>query len=236
MMKLCLSLVGCAMLIMAIDAYSQESTLDSEILKTADADTTEELKETLVDEMTAKHELLQTEDSLWEKTQANLNAESLSVFLAAFPDGKYSDDAELRLEVFEQKTRARAKQDNELAAYRKHRIAGGLVLEIDSKFADVKPYFRSMLNSCGYTLVEPHRFAKRVYPTLDVKGQMFNSKSDDEYLVTLYLTLVLISKTREIKAREKITSYRASKIDTHQALIAGFEDVGAQMKSKGYCL
>jgi len=223
------------MLIMAIGAYSQESTPEAEMLKAADASTTAELTETGTDQATAKHKQVQTEDSLWEKTQANLNAESLSVFLAAFPDGKYSDDAESRLEIFEQKARARAKRDKELEAYRKRRIAGGLVLEIDSKFTEVKPYFRSMLNSCGYTLVKPHRFAKRVYPTLDVKGQMFNSKSEDEHLVTLYLTLVLISKTREIKVREKMTSYRASKIDTHQALIAGFEDIGAQMKLKGYC-
>ena len=133
-------------------------------------------------------------------------------------------------------TQAQSKEDKEMEAYRKRQVAGGLILELDSRLAEVRPYVRSMLNSCGYVLVSEHRFAKRVYPTLVVDGQMFNGLSDGEHSVTLDLSLVLKSKTREIKERGKMRSYRTSELNTHRALFAAFEDVGAQMKSNGYCV
>ena len=79
------------------------------------------------------------------------------------------------------------------------------------------------------------RFAKRVYPTLVIDGHLFKGSSNGEHSVTLDLSLILKSNTREIIEREKMRSYRASEIDIHSALVAAFEDVGAQMESNGYC-
>ena len=226
MIKLHLTLLVSAMLAVTLCAHAQDRTVDDETLNALDKAVSEEFKE---------EPRIQTEDSLWQDTNANLNIQSLSAYLAKFPNGKYSDDAQSKLQILEKKAQARAKEDKELDAYRKQRTAGGLVLELSRKFTDVKPYIRSMLNSCGYVLVQPHRFAKRVYPTLEVEGRMFSGQSDGEHSVTLDLSLVLTTNTREIKAREKMRSYRTSNVDAHLALIAGFEDVGAQMKLNGFC-
>lgn len=226
MNKLLLPVVGIAMLTMTLCVYSQESPVSDEKTMVLKNEISEELSEAAPS---------QTDESLWEQTKVNLNLENLSVYLATFPNGKYASDARSKFQVLEEKASARVKADKQLEAYRKRKITGGLVLELDSKFTDVKPYVRSMLNSCGYKLVESHRFAKRVYPTLVIDGRMFNSKSDAEHAVTLDLALVLKTQTRKIKAREKMRSYRTSEVDAHQALLAAFEDVGAQMKSTGFC-
>lgn len=131
---------------------------------------------------------------------------------------------------------AQSKEDKALEAYRKRKITNGLILELDTQFSDIRPYVRSMINSCGYVLVSPHRFAKRVYPTIAIDGRMFSGLSEGEHSVTLDLSLVLKSKIREIKAREKMRSYKTSQVDAHRALIAAFDDIGAQMASKGFCV
>lgn len=239
MIKLHLPLLVSAMLAMTLSAYAQDGSVGDEALTTVDNAVSEALNANADIEMSDelnKESPAQTEDSLWQETNANLNLESLSNYLAKFPNGKYSDDAQSKFQTLKQKARARAKEDKELDAYRKQRTAGGLVLELDSQFNDVKPYIRSMLNSCGYVLVQTHRFAKRVYPTLEIGGRMFNGQSDGEHSITLDLSLVLKTNTREIKAREKMRSYRTSNVNAHQALITGFEDIGAQMKSNGFCL
>lgn len=133
-------------------------------------------------------------------------------------------------------THAQSKEDKALEAYRKRQVSGGLILELDNQLSNVRPYIRSMVNSCGYVLVSPHRFAKRVYPTMVVDGRTFSGLSEGEHSVTLDLSLVLKSKAREIKARKKMRSYKTSQVDAHRALIASFDDVGAQMKSNGFCI
>ena len=271
MIKLLLPFVGCAILMTAFNAYSQEMTVNNEKLKAADAEMSQELKQAISEEtidggrqeaeeavseeakiavsekaktavsekektaVSEKEKTAPTDESLWQQTNAKPSLESFSEYLAAFPNGKYSSEAKSKFQALQEKQRARAKEDKALDAYRKSRIVNGLVLELDSTFAELKPYVRSMLNSCGYTLAMPHRFAKRVYPTLAVKGQFYNGKSDVEQTVKLDLSLVLKTKNRQIKARQKMRSYRTSEVDSHQAFIAAFEDIGAQMKSSGFC-
>ncbi len=239
MIKLHLPLLVSAMLTMTFCVHAQDHVLLDDTLTALDSAANEKSNangETQISNELKESTVAPTEDSLWQDATANPSLESLSVYLAAFPNGKYSDDAKSKFQALENKARARAQQDKELEAYRKRRTVGGLVLELDSKFHDVKPYIRSTLNSCGYVLVQPHRFAKRVYPTLTFGGRMFNGQSDGEHTVTLDLLLALKTHTREIKAREKMRSYRASNVDTHQALLAAFEDVGAQMASSGFCV
>ena len=65
---------------------------------------------------------------------------------------------------------------------------------------------------------------------------MFNGRSDLEHSVTLNLSVVLKTKNRQIKARERMLSYRTSELSAHKALQAAFEDIGAQMKSGGFCI
>ena len=236
MMKQFIPLFACAGLTMAFSAYADEPTLDSQFEKAPSATISNEQPKTVTSAVESEATIELTEDALWQQTITNPDIAKLNAFLEVHPNGQYSAEAKSRVQALERKAAARAKRDKELEAYRKGRIAGGLVLDLDSKFTDVKPYFRSMLNSCGYTLVEPHRFAKRVYPTLDIDGQMFNRKSEGEHFVTLYLTMALKSKTREVKVREKLTSYRSSTVDEHKAFITAFEDIGAQMKASGFCI
>jgi len=172
---------------------------------------------------------------LWEYTKTRPTISNIEKYLQQFPYGKFADDARVNLEKLEAKARERVAEDKALDAYRKKRKKNGLVLELASNFDEFKPYIRSMLNSCGYQLIEKHRFAKRVYPTINISGSQFSGQSDHEYSVTLNLSIVLTSKTREIQAREKMLSYRTSKVDIHNALHAAFEDIGAQMKNSGFC-
>jgi len=234
-MKLLLSLAACAILASSLNTHAQDLSVDEKELKAADTEVSQEMKDEVSEEVTEQTPEIETDESLWGKTKANINLNSLSVYLAAYPNGKYSGEAQSKFDDLQERARVRAKEDKALEAYRKRGVASGLVLELNSTFNDVKPYIRSMLNSCGYKLVEPHRFAKRVYPTLAIRGQMFNGKSDSEHAVTLDLSLVLKTKNREIKARKKMSSYRTSPIGTHQAHIAAFEDIGAQMKTGGFC-
>lgn len=230
MIKFLLPLVGSVLFLMTFCANSQElaanqgesePVVGEHIQPATDAEATEPIE---------------SDRSLWSQTDANPTIDALSLYLTKFPNGEFADQARLMLQALQDKVRAREKRDKELEAYRKQKKIGGIVLELDSKFTEIRPYFRSMINSCGYTLVQPHRFAQRVYPTLAVKGQMFNGVSDLEHAVTLDLALILKTTTREIKARQKMSSYRTSSVDTHQALIAAFEDIGAQMKSGGFCI
>lgn len=231
MIKLLLSLVGGVMLTVALCANSQEPA-DDEELKLID----KAISEQSIDVAQHKPDEVSREEALWEAGKTDQTIEGLRVYLEEFPSGAHSKEARSKIQTLEIVARVRADDDKELDAYRKRRNANGLLLELAAPLNDVRPYVRSMLNSCGYQLVEPHRFAKRVYPTLVLDGQMFTSKSDSEYVVTLDLSLILKTKTREIKARQKMRSYRTSEIDTHKALVAGFEDVGAQMKSDGFCI
>ena len=240
MIKLHLLLLVSATLVMSLCAHAQDRTLEDEAQSTVvdklvseepSADANEESNGELIEVPPPP-----TEDSLWQDAKANMSIESMNAYLAKFPNGKYTSDAESKLKALKKIARARAKDDKELEAYRKQKTVNGLLLELDGEFGEVKPYIRSMLNSCGYALVQPHRFAKRVYPALEIGGRIFNGQSNEEYSVTLDLSLTLKSNTREIKAREKMRSYRESNVDTHQALIAGFEDVGSQMASKGFCV
>lgn len=171
---------------------------------------------------------------LWNQLERDETVENLSAYLNEFPEGKYVNEVNSKLEALKIVARVQA-EDKELEAYRKRRINNGLILELDSALKDVRPYVRSMINTCGYTVVDSHRFAKRVYPTLVVGGKLYKSRQDAEYVVMLDLSLVLKSHTREIKKRQKMRSYRTSEIDSHKALFAAFEDVGAQMKSADYC-
>jgi hypothetical protein len=227
MIKLFLSLVFSALVLMSLCANSQE-LVENE-------DTSEAVVNEVI-EVAKEAAIVETDQSLWNQTNANPTIETLSVYLAKFPNGEFSKHVMPMLQVLEDKAQAREKKNKQLEAYRKRQIVGGIVLELDGKFNDIKPYIRSMINSCGYTLVKPHRFAKRVYPTLVIGGQMYNGAYPSEHAVTLDLALVLKSTSREIQARQKMRSYRTSKVDTHQALIAAFEDIGAQMKSAGFCI
>jgi hypothetical protein len=242
MMKLLLPFVGSALLLMTFCANSQGLAANQggpeagvgEIMEPAnDAEPVDTLTKNV---LTTEPAAVESDRSLWSQTEANSTVNALSVYLRKFPNGEFADQAKLMLKAAEDKVRSREEKEKQLEAYRKRQKPGGIVLELDSKFTDIRPYFRSMLNSCGYTLVQPHRFAKRVHPTLAIKGQMFNGVSDSEHAVTLDLALVLKTKTREIQARQKMSSYRTSRVDTHQALIAAFEDIGAQMKSGGFCI
>jgi hypothetical protein len=237
MIKLLLPFVGSVLLLMTFCANSQGLAANQD---TSDAAAGEVIKAvTGADpiDAAAKDALnIESDRSLWSQTDANPTVGALSGYLSKFPNGEFADQARLMLQAAQDKIRAREKKDKQLDAYRKRQKPGGIVLELDSKFTDIRPYFRSMVISCGYTLVQPHRFAKRVYPTLAIKGKMFNGVSDSEHAVTLDLALVLKTKTREIQARQKMSSYRTSSVDTHQALIAAFEDIGAQMKTGGFCI
>jgi len=256
MKKLLLPFMSGFLLISALNAYSQGLDSESEKLEEIGAEISQDISQSGNNELeeAANQDMekasseekassgevqiaepVQTDDSLWQETQANLNLVSLSEYLAAFPNGKHSDEARATFRALEEKVLAQAKEDKALDAYRKRRIANGLVLELGGALDGVKPYVRSMLNSCGYTLAKSHRFAKRVYPTLVIRGKTYTGKSDAEHTVTLDLSVTLKTTTREIKAREKMRSYRTSPVDTHQALIAAFEDVGAQMESGGFC-
>jgi hypothetical protein len=227
MIKLLLPFVASALLATTFCVSSQELVANQEAELTIENDVIEQENQASP---------IQTEQSLWQQTMASPSLDSLSVYLARFPNGQYSDQAKSSFKVLEDKLRSREKEDKQLDAYRKRQTSSGIVLELDSKFSDIKPYVRSMVNSCGYTLVKPHRFAKRVYPTLVIGGKMFNSVSYSEHTVTLDLALVLKTTTREIAERQKMRSYRTSSVDAHQALVAGFEDIGAQMKSSGFCI
>ncbi|MBL4673225.1 MAG: hypothetical protein JKX81_13290 [Arenicella sp.] len=232
MIKLLLPLVSSALMLMTFCANSQGLAANQNTSEAAVVEVIEQAKAAVP----VAPEPIETDRSLWNQANANPTLDALSVYLAKFPNGEFAGQARLMFQDLEDKARAREKIDKQLEAYRKRQNPGGIVLELDGKFTDIKPYFRSMVNSCGYTLVQPHRFAKRVYPTLEIKGQMFNGVSDSEHAVTLDLALLLKTTTREIKARQKMSSYRTSKVDTHQALIAAFEDIGAQMKSAGFCI
>jgi hypothetical protein len=242
MIKLLLPLVVSALLITTFCASSQGLAADQSKSDVAVGQAIEPAKDVVAIDAAAKEaaarELspIESDRSLWNQTDANPTVDALEVYLTKFPNGEFADQARLMLQAAQEKVRAREKRDKQLESYRKRQKPGGIVLELDSKFTDIRPYFRSMINSCGYTLVQPHRFAKRVYPTLAIKGQMFNGLSDSEHTVTLDLALVLKTKTREIQARQKMSSYRTSGVDAHQALIAAFEDIGAQMKSGGFCI
>ncbi len=256
MKKLLLPFMSGFLLMSALNAHSQDLDSESEKLEKIGAEISQDIgqsgrdeleeaanqemeqnsdREMAQDEEVQTTEPVQTDDSLWQETQANVNLVSLSEYLAAYPNGKYSDEARATFRALEEKALARAKEDKALDTYRKGRIANGLVLELAGALDEVKPYVRSMLNSCGYALAKPHRFAKRVYPTLVIRGKTYTGKSDLEHTVTLDLSVTLKTTTREIKEREKMRSYRTSPVDTHQALIAAFEDVGAQMESGGFC-
>ncbi len=174
--------------------------------------------------------------ALWERTKARPNLANLGKYLEQFPNGDYASEARERFDRLELKARKQAADDKALEAYRKTKIDNGLVLELDSRFDELKPYIRSMLNSCGYQTVEKDRFAKKVYPTIAIDGSMFNGRSDLEHSVTLNLSIVLKTKNRQIQARERMLSYRTSEVSAHKALQAAFEDIGAQMKSGGFCI
>jgi len=173
--------------------------------------------------------------ALWEYTTARPTLANFEEYLEQFPDGEFAQEAREKSKKLRLNANKLAAQNKALDDYRKKRVRNGLVLELAPRFSDVQPYIRSMLNSCGYQLVEPHRFAKRVYPTINISGALFNGRSDLEHSVTLNLSLVLTNKNREVKAREKMLSYRTSSIDAHSALNSAFEDIGAQMKSSGFC-
>jgi len=237
MIKLLLPLIGSALLSITFSANSQGLAANQGKSETAVGEQIQPATGAVATESEQiESAQIDSDRSLWSQTDANPTINTLSVYLTKFPNGEFADQARLMLQVAQDKVRAREKRDKELEAYRKQKKPGGIVLELDSKFTDIRPYFRSMVNSCGYTLVRPHRFAKRVYPTLAIKGKMFNGASDSEHAVTLDLALILKTTTREIKARQKMSSYRTSSVDTHQALVAAFEDIGAQMKSGGFCI
>jgi len=230
MNKFLIILASGVVLSMAPTARSQELSDDRELNLIDKA-----ISEQRTDTTAIRADGFSKEESLWKHAEATRSIENLSAYLNEFPDGKYSSEARSKIQTLKIVARVNA-DDKELDAYRKRRLVNGLILELDNTFEGVKPYVRSMLNSCGYRLVQPHRFAKRVYPTLVIGGQMFTREFDSEYSVKLDLSLVLKTNTREIKARQKMRSYRTSEIDAHRAIAAGFEDVGAQMKSGGFCL
>jgi len=174
--------------------------------------------------------------ALWEKTKARPTIVNLGKYLEEFPNGEFASEARERVGRLEAKARKQAVEDKALEAYRKNKLANGLVLELGGRFEELKPYVRSMLNSCGYQTVAKDRFAKKVYPTISIDGSLFNGRSDLEHSVTLNLSVVLKTKNRQIKARERMLSYRTSEASAHKALQAAFEDIGAQMKSGGFCI
>ncbi len=174
--------------------------------------------------------------ALWEQTKARPNLTNLGKYLEKFPNGIYAAEAREKFDLLETKARKQAADDKALEAYRKTKIENGVVLELNSRFDELKPYIRSMLNSCGYQTVTKERFAKKVYPTIAIDGSMFNGRSDLEHSVTLNLSVVLKTKNRQIKARERMLSYRTSEVSAHKALQAAFEDIGAQMNSGGFCI
>jgi hypothetical protein len=226
MIKLFLPLACSALFLTTLCANSQELVANEEKTEAVASEVIEPAEAAVP---------IDTDQSLWNQINDNPTFEGLSLYLARFPNGEFSQQAIPMMKALEDKALAREKENKLLEAYRKRQIVGGIVLELDGKFTDIQPYIRSMINSCGYTLVKPHRLAKRVYPALVIGGQVYNGVSTSEHAVTLDLALVLKSTSREIKARQKMRSYRTSTVDTHQALIAAFEDVGAQMKSAGFC-
>ena len=147
---------------------------------------------------------------LWQYTKSRPTISNLAKYLEQFPEGEFVEEAQKKLDTLQTRAQEKAAESKALDAYRKKKSPNGLVLELDPRFNDVKPYVRSMLNSCGYQLVKPHRFAKRVYPSMSINGALFNGRSDSEHSVTLNLSVVLKSKNREIQAREKMLSYRSS--------------------------
>ena len=228
-------------LCMALSMLSASVVAQTETETLPETDQTQ-IEQTSVDKATAeKAEIQKIEPqdpdlALWERTKARPNLVNLGKYLEQFPNGDYASEARERFDRLEIQARKQAADDKALDAYRKTKIDNGLVLELDARFDELRPYVRSMLNSCGYQTVEKDRFAKKVYPTISIDGSMFNGRSDLEHSVTLNLSVVLKTKNRQIKARERMLSYRTSELSAHKALQAAFEDIGAQMKSGGFCI